>query len=163
MRRRSGSPALLRRTWRRRSLRGRCPTSITLSNNINPVPGYEANVAPFGLLQIDGEQFTYFGRSNAGNTTPANTFYGIACAQNGTTRAAHSVNSTVVPLNNFKPSYPWPVTPTLNSGDTTPSGNAGYFPGWNVGNAVFAFPIATGISSSTGKPDHGTRMPRSRI
>jgi hypothetical protein len=129
---------------------GSCPTSITLSNSINPVPGYEANVAPFGLLQIDGEQFTYFGRSNAGNVSPANTFYGIACAQNGTTRAAHSVNATVVPLNNFKPSYPWPVTPTLNSGNTTPSGNAGYFPGWNVGNAVFAFPIATGISSSTG-------------
>ena len=129
---------------------GACPSSITLSNNINPVPGYEANVAPYGLLQIDGEQFTYFGRSNAGNTTPANTLYGIACAQNGTTRATHVLNSTVVPLNNFKPSYPWPVTPTLNSGDTTPSGNAGFFPGWNVGNAVFAFPIATGISSSSG-------------
>ena len=129
---------------------GTCPTSITLSNNINPAPGYEANVAPYGLVQIDGEQFTYFGRSNAGNATPANTLYGIACAQNGTTRAAHVFNSTVVPLNNFKPSYPWPVTPTLNPGDTTPSGNAGFFPGWNVGNAVFAFPIATGISSSSG-------------
>ena len=95
---------------------GTCPSSITLSNTINPVPGFEANVAPFGLMQIDGEQFSYFGRSNAGNTTPANTFYNIQCAQNGTTRAAHSVNATVVPLNNFKPSYPWPVTPTLNSG-----------------------------------------------
>jgi hypothetical protein len=130
---------------------GTCPTSITLSNSINPVPGYESNVAPFGLLQIDGEQFSYFGRSIAGNTTPANTLYGIQCAQNGTTRAAHSVSATVVPLNNFKPAYPWPVTPTLNTGDTTPSGTAGYFPGWNVGNAAFAFAIATGISTSTGR------------
>ncbi len=130
---------------------GTCPTSITLSNSINPAPGYESNVAPFGLLQIDGEQFSYFGRSNAGNTTPANTLYGIQCAQNGTTRAAHSVNASVVPLNNFKPAYPWPVTPTLNTGDTTPSGTASYFPGWNVGNAAFAFPIVTGISSSTGR------------
>jgi hypothetical protein len=127
---------------------GACPTSITLSNSINPVPGFESNVAPFGLLQIDGEQFAYFGRSNAGNTTPANTFYGIQCAQNGTSRAAHSVNATVVPLNNFKPSYPWPVTPTLNTGDTTPAGTAGYFPGWNVGNAAFAFPLATGIGGN---------------
>jgi hypothetical protein len=129
---------------------GTCPTSITLSNSINPVTGFEANVAPFGLIQIDGEQFTYFGRSNAGNTTPANTFYGIQCAQNGTARAGHAAGATVVPLNRFKPSYPWPVTPTVNSGDTTPSGTAGFFPGWNVGNAAFAFPIATGISSGSG-------------
>ena len=129
---------------------GACPTSLTLANSINPVSGYEANVSPFGLIQIDGEQFSYFGRSNAGNTTPANTFYGIQCAQNGTTRSAHAAGATVVPLNRFRPSYPWPVTPTVNSGDTTPSGTAGFFPGWNVGNAAFAFPIATGISSGSG-------------
>ena len=129
---------------------GSCPSTITLSNSISPVPGYESNVAPFGLIQIDGEQFTYFGRSNAGNTTPAKTLYNIQCAQNGTVRAAHATNATVVPLNNFEPSYPWPVTPTLNSGDTTPSGTAGYFPGWNVGNAAFAFPVATGISTASG-------------
>jgi hypothetical protein len=138
---------------------GTCPSSIALSNNINPVPGYEANVAPFGLLQIDGEQFTYFGRSNAGNTTPANTLYGIQCAQNGTTRASHAMNATVVPLNNFKPSYPWPVTPTLNSGDTTPAGTAGYFPGWNVGNAAFAFPLASGHGGN----GTGSWGPNSRI
>ena len=101
------------------------------------------------MIQIDGEQFTYFGKSIAANPTPANTLYGVQCAQNGTTRAAHSAAATVVPLNQFKPSYPWPVTPTVNANDTTPSGTAGYFPGWNVGNAAFAFPIATGISSGS--------------
>ncbi|HET6219820.1 MAG TPA: hypothetical protein VFE27_22530 [Acidobacteriaceae bacterium] len=125
---------------------GSCPTSISLSNNINPVPGWESNVPPFGLIQIDGEQFAYFGRSNAGNTSPANTLYGIQCAQNGTTRAAHSSAATVFPLNRFKPSYPWPVIPSINSGDTTPSGNASYYPGWNVGNSAFAFPVATGAN-----------------
>ncbi len=129
---------------------GTCPSSITLSNSITPVPGYESNVAPFGLIQIDGEQFTYFGKSNAGNSSPANTLYSIQCAQNGTTRAAHAASATVVPLNNFKPTYPWPVIPTLNSGDTTPSGTASFFPGWNVGNAAFAFPVATGISQGSG-------------
>ena len=54
------------------------------------------------------------------------------------------VNATVVPLNNFKPSYPWPVTPTLNTGTRRPAGTASYFPGWNVGNAAFAFPLASG-------------------
>ncbi len=127
---------------------GACPSSITLANSISPAAGYEANVAPFGLIQIDGEQFSYFDRSDAGNPTPANTLYNIQCAQNGTSRAAHSVNATVVPLNNFKPAYPWPVTPTLNAGDTTPSGTAGYFPGWNVGNAAFAFPLVTGLGGS---------------
>ena len=34
--------------------------------------------------------------------------------------------------------------------DTTPSGTAGYFPGWNVGNAAFAFPLVTGINRSSG-------------
>jgi hypothetical protein len=129
---------------------GTCPSSITLANSINPVPYYESNVAPFGMVQIDGEQFTYFGKSIAANPTPANTLYGIQCAQNGTARAAHSVGATVVPLNQFKPSYPWPVTPTVNANDTTPSGTAGYFPGWNVGNAAFAFPLATGINRASG-------------
>lgn len=129
---------------------GSCPSTITLANSINPAPYYESNVAPFGMIQIDGEQFTYFGKSSAANPTPANTLYGVQCAQNGTTRAAHSAAATVVPLNQFKPSYPWPVTPTVNANDTTPSGTAGYFPGWNVGNAAFAFPIATGISAGSG-------------
>ena len=125
---------------------GSCPASINLSNNINPVAGWESNVPPFGLIQIDGEQFSYFGRSNAGNTSPANTLYGIQCAQNGTARAAHAASATVFPLNRFKPSYPWPVIPSINTNDTTPSGNASYYPGWNVGNSVFAFPVATGIN-----------------
>ena len=125
---------------------GTCPTSITLENNINPVAGWESNVPPFGLIQIDGEQFSYFGRSNAGNTTPANTLYGIQCAQNGTTRAAHANAATVFPLNRFQPTYPWPVIPSINAHDTTPSGTATYYPGWDAGNAVFAFPVASGAS-----------------
>ncbi len=129
---------------------GACPATITLSNPISPVPGYESNVAPFGLIQIDGEQFSYFARSAANNPTPAKTLYNIQCAQNGTVRAAHAAAATVVPLNNFNPSYPWPVTPTVNANDTTPSGTAGYFPGWNVGNAAFAFPLVTGINPGTG-------------
>ena len=136
-----------------------CPSTITLSNSINPVPGFESNVAPFGLIQIDGEQFSYFAKSNASNPNPANTLYNIQCGQNGTARANHSVGATVVPLNPFQPSYPWPVIPTLNSGDTTPAGNASYFPGWNVGNVAFAFPIASGKTAGA----FGAWGPNSRI
>jgi hypothetical protein len=138
---------------------GSCPTTITLNNSINPVSGFESNVAPFGLIQIDGEQFSYFGKSNAQNPSPANTLYGVQCAQNGTTRANHSTGATVVPLNPFKPNYPWPVVPTLNSGDTTPAGTAGFFPGWNVGNAVFAFPLANGRTAGA----YGAWGPNSAI
>ncbi len=56
---------------------GSCPSTITLANNIDPVAGFEANVPPFGLIQIDAEQFTYFGKTNAGNHSPLNTLYGI--------------------------------------------------------------------------------------
>jgi len=52
----------------------------------------------------------------------------------------------VFPLNRFKPSYPWPVIPSINANDTTPSGTATYYPGWNVGNNVFAFPVASGAT-----------------
>lgn len=130
---------------------GSCPTTITLSNSINPVPGFESNVAPFGLIQIDAEQIAYTHKSMAGsNPSPANTLYGISCAQNGTARAAHSTSATVVPLNQYKPAYPWPVTPTINASDTTPQSTAGFYPGWPVGNAAFAFPLATGINQASG-------------
>ena len=85
---------------------GSCPATMTLTNSIKPTPGYESNVAAFGLVQIDGEQFRYFARSNGGNTTPPNTLYNVQCAQNGTARAAHSAGATVVPLNNYQPTYP---------------------------------------------------------
>ncbi len=119
---------------------GACPATITLANSINPVPGYESNVAAFGLIQIDGEQFSYYSRSLAANPTPANTLYNVQCAQNGTARAAHSSSATVVPLNNFQPSYPWPVVPTVNGNDTTPSGTAGFFSRMECGQRGVCLP-----------------------
>lgn len=128
---------------------GSCPTSITLANSINPAAGWESNVAPFGLIQIDGEQFSYFGKSDAGNLPNTPTLEGIQCAQNGTARAAHSVGATAFPLNQYKPAYPWPVIPSINSNDTTPAGTAGYYPGYNVGNNIFSFPVASGATRIT--------------
>ena len=127
---------------------GTCPTTITLNNPITPSPATESNVGPFGLIQIDAEQFTYFGKTNAGNL--GSQFLTITgCAQNGTARAAHSINATVVPLNPYKPSTPWPVGGTINSGQTTPV-NAAFYPAWNVGNSFFAAPVSNGATGLTG-------------
>jgi len=75
-----------------------CPASIGLTNSILPVPYYESNVAPFGLIQIDGEQFTYFGKTNATGSLSSNVLTITGCAQNGTARSAHTSGATVVPL-----------------------------------------------------------------
>jgi hypothetical protein len=136
---------------------GSCPATLTLANSISPSPVSESNVAPYGLIQIDGEQIAYMGHSNAftndsgGATIASNTLMNLKCAQNGTTRAVHASGATVVPLNQFQPSYPWPVTPTENTNDTTPSGNASYYPGINVGNAAFAAPDSNGSTGLTGQ------------
>jgi hypothetical protein len=140
---------------------GSCPATLTLANTISPSTVNESNVAPYGLIQIDGEQIAYMGHSNAftqgvgGASIASNTLMNLQCAQNGTTRAAHASGATVVPLNQFQPSYPWPVTPTENSNDTTPSGNASYYPGINVGNAAFAAPDSNGSTGLTGQGSFG--------
>lgn len=128
---------------------GSCPATISVTNSILPSPVGESNVAPAGLIQIDSEQFTYVGRSNAGHTGSPNFLTITGCAQNGTSRAGHSIGATIVPLNPFKPTTPWPVTPTINSGATTPT-LAAFYPAWNVGNGFWEAPVANGATGNFG-------------
>jgi hypothetical protein len=131
------------------------PMTLTLANPITPpltpnVAGTGSNVAPYGLVRIGAEQCSYFGSSDypaSATATPSITL--TACAQNGTTAAAHSVGATIVPLNPFQPTFPWPVTPSINSGAVTPT-NASYFPAWNIGNAGWSQPWSNGTSSAAG-------------
>jgi hypothetical protein len=124
------------------------PFILRLANNINPPPtpnpaGTGSNFAPYGLVQIDNEQCSYFGDSAYPATTSTTYWIQItACAQNGTTAAAHALGATIVPLNPFQPTWPWPVTPSINAG-VTPA-NAVYFPAWNIGNAAWAQPVFNG-------------------
>ncbi len=130
---------------------GACPPSITLANSINPVPVLRIECCPVRDGADRRGAVHVFRQVRLRPTQPRRTpSMASQCARNGTTRAAHAVGATVVPLNPFQPSYPWPVTPTINTNDTTPSATAGYFPGWNVGNAAFAFPVATGINQGSG-------------
>jgi len=120
------------------------PFTITLANSIDPTPVGESNVAPYGLVEIGDEEFAYIGYSKVSPYTITLT----ARAQNGTTAADHAVNSVIVPLNPFQPTYPWPVTPTINSGATTPA-NASYYPAFNVGNCGICTPLANGADSGS--------------
>lgn len=128
---------------------GSCPSSITVTNPITASPVTESNVAPVGLIQIDGEQFTYRGKSNAATPNAPYFLTITGCAQNGTTRTAHTSGATVVPLNQFKPTTPWPVTPTINAGATTPT-LAAFYPAWNVGNGFWEAPVANGATGVFG-------------
>ena len=117
-----------------------CPSSITLTNSILPSPATETNVAAFGLIQIDGEQLSYFGKTNTGSLG-TNFLTITGCAQNGTARAAHAAGATVVPLNQYRPNLPWPVAPTVNPNATTPS-VAAFYPAWNM-RAMPPLPLRT--------------------
>ena len=103
--------AALRRTWRRRSPRGRAqpPSRFRIPSRRYPATSPRTSLH-FGLVQIDGEQFTYF-RAVECRQHPLQKLiqlYKVQCAQNATTPANNTVNATVVTQNNFKPSYPWP-------------------------------------------------------
>lgn len=123
------------------------PTTITLANPINPVPGFVANVATHGHVKIGSQEFDYLGASY---TSP----YTITLARgpSSCSGADCSTGAAVIPMNPCQAGYetPWPVTPTINGGDSTPSG-ANYFPGLCVGNAAISFPQANGnVYAGTG-------------
>jgi hypothetical protein len=125
------------------------PFVVTLANPITPplTPnsnGTGSNVAPYGLVQIGSEQFSYFGSSAyPANPTVAPSISLTGRAQNGTTAAAHAIGSPIVPLNPFQPTWPWPVAPTINDG-VTPA-NAAFFPAWDIGNAGWSQPTFNGV------------------
>jgi hypothetical protein len=117
------------------------PVTITLANACAPVPIYDSNMAPQGRLKLGSEVYQYLG---VGYSTAANTCT-MALWNGPTSTTGWGVGTVVAPMN---PCYaqattPWPVYPTINSGDSTPSG-ARTFPGLCVGNAGLAFPQANG-------------------
>lgn len=125
------------------------PMTVTLGNPILPIPALAQYASPagfgqWGLVQIDGEQCSFYGNSALpASSTAAPSITLTACAQNGTAAAAHSVGAFIVPLNPLQPTWPWPVTPTLTTGQTTPA-NAEFFPSFGVGNAGIAAPTENG-------------------
>lgn len=117
------------------------PFTLTVANSIAPSPSSEQGAAPYGLIKIGPRSCVYNGYSK---TSPYS--YNITSCTGTSTDA--SVGSFIAPLNPFQPTHPWPVTPTLNSNDTTPAATAEYYPGHNIGVAAFAFPQASGLSGA---------------
>jgi hypothetical protein len=114
------------------------PVTITLSNPITPVPATESNVAQSGRIKIGSEEYQYIGVTFS---SP----YTMILRNGPSTTVGWAASTAIFPMNPCyaKKEVPWPVTPTVNSGDSTPSG-AVYFPGLCVGNAAVAMPEANG-------------------
>jgi hypothetical protein len=117
------------------------PYTLTLTNSITPDSTSESNFAPHGRIKIGTQEFDYLGET----LSPAT----IVLRRGPATTLGQASGSPVVPMNPCPASYetPWPVTPTINSGDSTPS-QAAYFPANCVGNAAMAFPQANGNANA---------------
>jgi hypothetical protein len=111
------------------------PFTITMNLSTAPIPGFESNVASHGTIKFGSTTCEYLGNDYNDTLT-------IRQCQN---IAAYSGTTYVFPLNPCPAAVntPWPVVPTQNSGDSTPSG-AVYYPGQCVGNAAISFPQANG-------------------
>ncbi len=121
------------------------PFTVSLGTSISPGPNTGIpNFPTHGHIKIaNGEEYTYIGANYLANT---------AVIRGGpSTSAGQAANGVVFPTNPCPAVYdqPWPVTPTINSGDSTPSG-ANYFPSRCLGNAAISFPQANGNVYSQG-------------
>lgn len=116
------------------------PKTITLTNSTAINPGFESNFATHGRIKMGNEEYDYLGGAN-GITGP----WTIVLQDGPTTTVGWGVGTAVVPENPCYAKYetPWPVIPTVNSGDATPAG-AVFFPAWCAGNAAIAMPAANG-------------------
>lgn len=122
------------------------PFTIQLVNAVKPVPGAYSNFAQDGHGKIQDYEFDYAGVNYLTNQVIIRK--GPATVNGG---AGYSGTNTIVPLNKCaaknifgsSSDQPYPVVPTINSGDSTPSG-ANWFPGECIGNAGVAFPTANG-------------------
>jgi hypothetical protein len=133
------------------------PLTLTLTLATNPIPGWESNIADHGVVKVCGIDAEYMGINNYGSP------YEIVLRNGPTTTAGCSGTTVIAPMSpcparnliGSSSDQPYPVTPTLNSGDSTPSG-ATVFPAWCGGAAAISFPsnnadvfVQTGLVRST--------------
>lgn len=113
------------------------PKTVALANSIAPQPGFESNFATHGRMKVGSEEYDYL--------VPVIGSPSVTFIDGPSTSVGWSAGQAVVPENPCYVNYetPWPVTPTVNSGDSTPSG-AVPFPSWCGGNAAISMPQANG-------------------
>lgn len=120
------------------------PLTLTLTLPTEFVPGWISNFSQHGHIKVCGIEMDYMGGSNA---SP----YTLVARRGPATSAGCSGTTPIAPMNpcpaknlfGSTSDQPWPVIPSINSGDSTPSG-ANWFPGECIGNAAIAFPTANG-------------------
>lgn len=118
------------------------PLTLALTLPINPAAGWISNFPQHGTVKVCGIEAEYMGFSGQGIVLRRGPASSAGCT--GTTPIA--VVNMCRAKNMLGPGgvdQPWPVIPSINSGDSTPSG-ANWFPGECVGNAAIAFPTADG-------------------
>jgi hypothetical protein len=131
------------------------PLTLTLTLSTAPIPGFESNFAQHGHIKVCGIEADYMGSNSYGPYT--------AILRRGPATSAGCSGTTVIAPMNPCPAknlfgsssdQPWPVIPSINTNDSTPSG-ANWFPGECGGAAALSFPTAnaqtfanTGLTNS---------------
>lgn len=127
------------------------PLTLTLTMSTAFVPGSEYNFASHGHVSVCGIEGDYMG----GNTFGP---YTIVLRRGPTSSAGCSGTTPIAPLNpcparnlfGSSSDLPYPVIPSINAGDSTPSG-ANWYPGECGGSAAISFPQANAnVYSTTG-------------
>lgn len=117
------------------------PLTLTTTLSTDPAPGWITNFPQHGTLKVCGIEAEYLGITSTSVTLRRGPATSAGCT--GTTAMAPVNMCRAKNLLGSNSDQPWPVTATINSGDSTPSG-ANWFPGECVGNAAIAFPEANG-------------------
>ncbi len=120
------------------------PYSMCVANPTTPIPGFISNVAQHGSLRVGSEFYDYLGVTFG---SP----YCFTLRAGPSTSAGWAIGTPIAPMN---PCYadhltPYPVTPSVNSNDATPSG-AVYFPGLCGGNFGLSSPDLDGATDTGG-------------
>lgn len=120
------------------------PFTVTFANPTYPYSGSINNVALWGHFRVGTEQYDYMGCSYV---SP----YICIVRAGSATSTGWATMSPVVPLNPCYADFlvPYPVIPTVNSGQATPVG-AVYFPGACGGNFGLAEPDVNGLTDAGG-------------
>jgi hypothetical protein len=117
------------------------PLTLNLTLSTNPVPGWISNFPQHGHVKLCGVEADYMGITATTITLRKGPASSAGCS--GTTPMAVMNMCAAKNLFGNTSDQPWPVTPSINAGDSTPSG-ANWFPGECGGNFAIAFPTANG-------------------
>lgn len=117
------------------------PLTLNLTLSTDPIPGWISNFPQHGHIKLCGSEFDYLGTSTTTMVLRKGPTTSNGCS--GTTLMAVMNMCAAKNLFGSSSDQPWPVVPSINAGNSTPSG-ANWFPGQCGGNFGIAFPTANG-------------------